>query len=217
MRHRIKGKRLGSSWAHTKAMKKSLTRSIFLNDRIKTTEVRAKEVRSDVDRIVTWAKRGDLHSRRLAVSALGNDSALAAEVFEKVSQGMFRDRMGGYTRILKLGPRMGDGAQMVIMELVNETVVPKAKRREAEAETAPRRRATRRRQRQDTEMPAAESAAEESTTEKLAPVEDASEENATAEHPSEDGAELENPIEENASGENADAEGLSGENAPKES
>ena len=133
MRHKYKGRKLGTDHGHTKAMKVSLVQALFLNDRIKTTETRAKEIRGYVDKIVTWAKRGDLHSRRLAISALGNDSELAREIFEKVQQGMFEGRPGGYTRIMKLGPRKGDGARMVIMELVNETCVPKAERKAAKA------------------------------------------------------------------------------------
>lgn len=131
MRHKYKGRKLGSDYSHTKAIKVSLTQALFLNDRIKTTETRAKEIRRNVDKIVTWAKKGDLHSRRLAIAALGNDSELVREIFEKVNQGLFENRPGGYTRILKLGPRKGDGAQMVIIELVNETCVPKAERKAA--------------------------------------------------------------------------------------
>ena len=85
---------------------------------------RAKEIRPDVDKIITWAKRGDLHSRRLAIAKLG-DKELVREIFEKVAQGMFQDRQGGYTRIMKLGNRKGDNAPMVIMELVTEPVKKK--------------------------------------------------------------------------------------------
>ena len=131
MRHKHKGRKLGTDHGHTKAMKVSLVQALFLNDRIKTTETRAKEIRGDVDRIITWAKKGDLHSRRLAIAALGNDSDLVREIFDKVNQGMFEGRPGGYTRIMKLGPRKGDGARMVIMELINETCVPKAERKAA--------------------------------------------------------------------------------------
>lgn len=125
MRHNYKGRKLGTDYSHTKAMKRSLVSALFLNDRIKTIESRAKEIRGDVDKIITWAKRGDLHSRRLAIAALGNDSELVREIFEKVEQGMFADRNGGYTRIIKLGPRKGDNAPMVIMELVTESVPAK--------------------------------------------------------------------------------------------
>ncbi|MVX60461.1 50S ribosomal protein L17 [Enterorhabdus mucosicola] len=135
MRHNKKGRKLGTDWSHTKAMKRSLVAALFLNDRIKTVEARAKEIRPDVDKIVTWAKRGDLHSRRLAIAYL-NDKELVREIFEKVAQGMWQDRPGGYTRIMKLGPRKGDNAPMVIMELVTEPCVPKAERKAAEAKKA---------------------------------------------------------------------------------
>ena len=124
MRHNYKGRKLGTDFSHTKAMKKSLVNALFLNDRIKTVEARAKEIRPDVDKVITWAKRGDLHSRRLAIAYL-NDKELVREIFEKVSQGMFQDRQGGYTRIMKLGNRKGDNAPMVIMELVTEPVAAK--------------------------------------------------------------------------------------------
>ena len=128
MRHYKKGRKLGTDFAHTKAMKRSLVQALFLNDRIKTIESRAKEIRPDVDKIITWAKKGDLHSRRLAIAALGNDKELVREIFEKVEQGMFADRQGGYTRIMKLGNRKGDNAPMVIMELVTEPVAKKAEK-----------------------------------------------------------------------------------------
>ena len=128
MRHNYKGRKLGTDFAHTKAMKRSLVQALFLNDRIKTIESRAKEIRPDVDKIITWAKKGDLHSRRLAIAALGNDKELVREIFEKVEQGMFADRQGGYTRIMKLGNRKGDNAPMVIMELVTEPVAEKAEK-----------------------------------------------------------------------------------------
>ncbi len=130
MRHYKKGRKLGTDASHTKAMKKSLCVALFTNDRIKTVEARAKEIRPDVDRIITWAKRGDLHSRRLAIAALG-DAELVREVFEKVAQGQFADREGGYTRIMKLGNRKGDNAPMVIMELATEPVKKKDKKSEA--------------------------------------------------------------------------------------
>ena len=125
MRHYKKGRKLGTDWSHTKAMKRSLVTSLFLNDRIKTVESRAKEIRPDVDKIITWAKKGDIASRRLAIAALG-DKDLVREVFEKAAQGMWADRNGGYTRIMKLGPRKGDAAEIVIMELVTEPVKAKA-------------------------------------------------------------------------------------------
>ena len=122
MRHNKKrGMKLGTDASHTKAMKKSLVQALLANDRIKTLDVRAKAIRPDVDRVITWAKRGDLAARRLAIAKVG-DAELVREIFEKAAQGMWADRNGGYTRIMKLGPRKGDGAEVVIIELVTEPV-----------------------------------------------------------------------------------------------
>ena len=126
MRHNKKrGMKLGTDASHTKAMKKSLIQALLANDRIKTLDVRAKAIRPDVDRVITWAKKGDLASRRLALAKVG-DKELVREVFEKAAQGMWADRNGGYTRIMKLGPRKGDAAEVVIIELVTEPVKAKA-------------------------------------------------------------------------------------------
>ena len=131
MRHnKKKGLKLGTDTSHTKAMKKSLAKALFENDRIKTTETRGKALRSVVEPIITWAKKGDLHSRRLAIAKLG-DKNLVAEIFDKAAQGMWADRNGGYTRIMKLGTRKGDNAEMVIIELVTEPVVKKAPKKAA--------------------------------------------------------------------------------------
>ena len=139
MRHNYKGRKLGTDPSHTKAMKRSLTAALLYNDRIKTIESRAKEIRGEVDRIITWAKKGDLHSRRLAIARLGGDKELVREVFEKVEQGMFADRNGGYTRIMKLGPRKGDGAPMVIIELCTEPVKKKDKKTAEPKKAAPKK------------------------------------------------------------------------------
>lgn len=128
MRHnKKKGLKLGTDASHTKAMKKSLAQALFTYDRIKTTETRAKALRSFAEPIITWAKKGDLHSRRLAIAKLG-DKDLVAEIFDKAAQGMWADRNGGYTRIMKLGPRKGDNARMVIIEIVSEPCTPKVKK-----------------------------------------------------------------------------------------
>ena len=172
MRHYKKGRKLGTDASHTNAIKKNLVVNIFTNDRIKTTLERAKEVRGDIDQVITWAKRGDVHSRRLAIAKLGNKT-LVAEIFAKVEQGMFKDRPGGYSRIIRLGTRRGDSATIVIMELVQEPCVKKAAKDTAKgaakvAETKPTRRFSRR---------AAAKQADESVTEETdedeAPVEDA--------------------------------------------
>ena len=137
MRHnKKKGMKLGTDASHTKAMKKSLVCALFENDRIKTIDVRAKAIRGDVDRVITWAKKGDVASRRLAIAKVG-DKDIVREVFEKAAQGMWADRNGGYTRIMKLGPRKGDAAEVVIMELVTEPVSPKAAPKVTKVEAAP--------------------------------------------------------------------------------
>ena len=167
MRHNKKGRKLGTDWSHTKAMKRSLVKALFLNDRIKTVESRAKEIRPDVDKIITWAKKGDLHSRRLAIAYL-NDKELVREIFEKVAQGMFEGRNGGYTRIMKLGFRKGDNAPMVIMELCTEPVSKKTKTEEKPAakKVAPKK------------VEAAEEAKAEEVAEEAAPAEEAAAEEA---------------------------------------
>ena len=138
MRHYKKsGMKLGTDASHTKAMKKSLVSALLANDRIKTTLPRAKAIRSDIDRVITWAKRGDLHARRLAITKVG-DAEIVREVFDKAAQGMWADRNGGYTRIMKLGPRKGDNAEIVIIEVVSEPVQPKAKK-ESVKKVAPKK------------------------------------------------------------------------------
>lgn len=165
MRHYKKGRKLGTDASHTKAMKKNLAVALFTNDRIKTTVPRAKEVRGTVERIITWAKKGDLHSRRLAIAALG-DKELVREVFEKVEQGMWADRNGGYTRILKLGPRKGDNAPMAILELVEEAVTPKAKADEKPAKTSKKSAAKKATKSEDKAVDGIEGLIEEGTEDK---------------------------------------------------
>lgn len=117
MRHLKKGRKLGTDASHRKAMLRSLAIAVFTHERIKTTEPKAKEARILVERIVTWGKKGDMHSRRLAMAQLG-DKELVRKIFDDIAP-RFEGRDGGYTRILKLGPRKGDSAPMVILELVD--------------------------------------------------------------------------------------------------
>lgn len=117
MRHLKKGRKLGTDASHTKAMLRSLAIALFTNERIKTTETRAKEMRPLVDKIITWGKKGDVHSRRLAMAEIG-DKELVHKIFADIAP-RFEGRPGGYTRILKLGPRKGDAAPMVIIEFVD--------------------------------------------------------------------------------------------------
>ncbi len=186
MRHAMKGRKLGTDVSHTHAIKRSLVKALFLNDRIKTIESRAKEIRPDVDKIIGWAKAGDLHSRRLAIAALGGDKDLVAEIFEKVKQGMFEGRNGGYTRILKLGVRKGDNAPMVIMELVQEPV----KKAEADKPAAAKKATPRRKKVEEAKevAQAAAEAAEAKAEEAVAEAEEAVE--AVAEEAAEAAAEV---------------------------
>ncbi len=168
MRHYKKsGMKLGTDASHTKAMKKSLVQALLANDRIKTTLPRAKAIRGDVDRIITWAKKGDLHSRRLAIAKLG-DKELVREVFEKASQGMWADRNGGYTRIMKLGPRKGDNAEIAIIEVVTEPVQPKVKAAKSEVKKVEKVEAAPAEEAPAEEAPAEEAPKAEETTEEKA-------------------------------------------------
>jgi large subunit ribosomal protein L17 len=117
-------RKLGRTSAQRKAMLRDLTTDLIINERIETTETRAKELRSTVEKMITLGKRGDLHARRQAASYVRNEVA-NAENGQDALQKLFTDiapryqeRQGGYTRIMKLGPRRGDGAPMVIIELV---------------------------------------------------------------------------------------------------
>ena len=182
MRHYKKGRKLGTDTSHTKAMKKSLVCALLANDRIKTIDSRAKEIRPDVDKIITWAKKGDLHSRRLAIAALG-DKELVREIFEKVAQGMFQDRQGGYTRIMKLGPRKGDDAPMVIMEPVKakkDEAKPAAKKAAKKAAPKKVEKADDEAKAEETKVEAEEAKAEEAAVEAADQAEEAAAENAEA-------------------------------------
>ena len=95
----------------------NLTKEILDHDRIKTTEAKAKVVRPEIEKLITLAKRGDLHARRQALSALGQDKFVVYKLFEEVAP-RYSDRPGGYTRISKLGPRRSDSTEMVLIELV---------------------------------------------------------------------------------------------------
>lgn len=109
-------RKLGRNSGARKALFKSLVTSLFRHERIETTEAKAKEIRKFADRLVTLAKRGDLHARRLAVARMA-DKAVTKKLFDEIAE-RYKERNGGYTRILKLAPRRGDAAPMVIIELV---------------------------------------------------------------------------------------------------
>lgn len=117
-------RKLGRTSAQRKALLRDLATDLIIHERIETTEARAKELRSVVEKLITLGKRGDLHARRQAASFIRNEVA-NAEAGQNAVQKLFSDvasryeeRQGGYTRIMKMGPRRGDGAPIVVIELV---------------------------------------------------------------------------------------------------
>lgn len=117
MRHRKAGNRLGKTTPHRQAMIRNMVTSLLEHERIVTTTPKAKEVRKVADKMITLAKRGDLHARRQALSVI-RDQKVVAKLFDKLKE-EYMDRNGGYTRIIRTGNRLGDAAEMAILELVN--------------------------------------------------------------------------------------------------
>jgi large subunit ribosomal protein L17 len=117
MRHRRAGKKLGRDSAHRKALYSNLAGALIEHGRIKTTQAKAKAVKPFAEQMITLGKRGDLHARRLALAELRSQDVVH-QLFADVAP-RFADRPGGYTRIVKLGPRLGDAAEMVYLELVD--------------------------------------------------------------------------------------------------
>ena len=117
MRHQKTRNKLSRSSSHRKALFMNLSRQVVQHERIKTTEAKAKAVKPEIEKLITLAKRGDLHARRQALAALGQDKFVVYKLFEEVAP-RYADRDGGYTRILKLGPRKSDATEMVYLELV---------------------------------------------------------------------------------------------------
>ena len=117
MRHQQKRNKLSRDASHRKALFMNLSREVINHERIKTTEAKAKAVKPEVEKLITLAKRGDLHARRQALAALGQDKFVVYKLFEELAP-RYTDRNGGYTRILKLGPRKSDSTEMVYLELV---------------------------------------------------------------------------------------------------
>jgi large subunit ribosomal protein L17 len=116
MRHNVAGRKLGRSTGNRQALRRNLITQLLKYERVKTTEAKAKAVRADAEKLVTLAKRGDVHARRLAAARL-NEPTVVKKLFEDLAP-RYEDRPGGYTRLLHLGPRLGDGADMVLLELV---------------------------------------------------------------------------------------------------
>jgi len=117
MRHRKKGRKLNRTASHRRATLRNMATSLFRHGRIETTTAKAKELRPFAERLVTLAKRGDLHARRLAARKI-QDRQVLGSLFDDIGP-RFAERPGGYTRILKLGNRKGDAAEMSLIELVD--------------------------------------------------------------------------------------------------
>jgi large subunit ribosomal protein L17 len=117
MRHRRAGKKLGRDSAHRRALYSNLAGALIEHGRIKTTQAKAKAVKPFAEQMITLGKRGDLHARRLALAELRSQDVVH-QLFAEVGP-RFAERAGGYTRIVKLGPRLGDAAEMVYLELVD--------------------------------------------------------------------------------------------------
>jgi len=116
MRHKVAGRKLGRASAHRKALYRNLVTELLDHEKITTTEAKAKEIRSLAERMITLGKEGGLHSRRQALSFI-LDEKVTEKVFTELAP-RYVERHGGYTRIIKLEPRLGDGAPMVKIELV---------------------------------------------------------------------------------------------------
>ena len=131
MRHGKRIAKLGRTAPHRKAMLSNMMVSLFINERITTTQTRAKELKRTAERVLTCAKKGDLHARRQVLRVIA-DKQVVAKLFDELGP-RYKSRNGGYTRVIKLGPRRGDGAFMSIVELVDR---PGATAEEAQQDEA---------------------------------------------------------------------------------
>jgi large subunit ribosomal protein L17 len=132
MRHNKSGRKLGRNSSHRKAMMRNMVTSLLDAEKIVTTDSRAKELRKIADRLITLGKRGDLHARRQAAETI-QDKKVVAKLFDRLGP-RFATRPGGYTRIIKLGSRLGDNAPQSIIELVEEEFTAKVKAPKAKPE-----------------------------------------------------------------------------------
>ena len=124
-----KGPRLGGSSAHQRHILSNLATALFEHGRITTTEAKARRLRPVAERLITFAKRGDLHARRQVLTVV-SDKGIVHSLFTEIGPG-FAERNGGYTRITKIGPRKGDNAPMAVIELVRDEVSSRPRRRPA--------------------------------------------------------------------------------------
>jgi large subunit ribosomal protein L17 len=129
-----KGRRMGGSSAHQQLMLANLATALFEHGKITTTEARARRLRPVAERLITFAKRGDLHARRQVLTMV-TDQTVVKTLFEEIGPS-FSARQGGYTRITKVGARKGDNAAMAVIELVSETAEAKPRRRARRAQPA---------------------------------------------------------------------------------
>ena len=129
-----KGRRLGGSAAHQQHMLANLATALFEHGKITTTEARARRLRPVAERLITFAKRGDLHARRHVLTMV-TDKTVVKTLFDEIGPS-YASRQGGYTRITKVGPRKGDNAAMAVIELVTETVEARPQRRRARRDRA---------------------------------------------------------------------------------
>ncbi|MDH3498329.1 MAG: 50S ribosomal protein L17 [Gemmatimonadota bacterium] len=118
MRHRVKGRQLSRTASHKRAMLNNMAASLFRHERVTTTQAKAKELRPFAERLITLARRGDLHARRLVERRI-RDRDVTGRLFGEIGP-RFAGRPGGYTRIVKLGHRVGDGAEIARIELLSE-------------------------------------------------------------------------------------------------
>ena len=116
MRHGKKGRKLGRTASHRRATMNNMATSLFMHGMIRTTKPKAKELRGVAERLITFAKRGDLHARRQVLRRI-RDRVVVAKLFDEIAP-TFADRQGGYTRVLSLGPRRGDATEVCVIELV---------------------------------------------------------------------------------------------------
>lgn len=135
MRHRKKGRQLGRQTKHRSALFRNMVTSLIDHERIETTEAKAKEVRGFTDRMITLGKEGTLAARRRALAFLRSKDVVS-KLFSDVA-GRFTDRSGGYTRMIKTRRRIGDGAEMVALELVTMVAKPLSKKASVPSATAP--------------------------------------------------------------------------------
>ncbi len=117
MRHGKQRHKLSRDSAHRRSLLRNLSRELITHERIETSQAKAKAVKPKVEKLITLGKRGDLHARRQALSELGQDKFIVHRLFEEIAP-RYAERPGGYTRIVKLGPRRSDSTEMVIIELV---------------------------------------------------------------------------------------------------